>query len=84
MATMRRAKVRRLPVVSDEGKLVGIVALNDLILVANRRRGAISYEDVVGTMKVVSEHRVPRPAEVDGTMKSRSMLAAAASTAHIG
>jgi CBS-domain-containing membrane protein len=84
MATMRQAKVRRLPVVTDEGRLEGIVALNDLILAASRRRGGISYEDVVDTVKAVSEHRVRRPAEVDGKMKAPSVLAVAASTAHIG
>ena len=31
-ATMRHAKVRRLPVVNAEGKLEGIVALNDIVL----------------------------------------------------
>ena len=51
---MRRAQVRRLPVVKD-GKLVGMLALNDLIL--GVRMKAVAYDDVMETLKAVSEHR---------------------------
>jgi len=57
MASMRRAKVRRLPVVSAEGKLEGIVALNDIALAVDGKYGAIQYEEVIDTMKALSEHR---------------------------
>lgn len=57
MAIMRRAKVRRLPVVNDEGNLEGIVALNDIVLALDGQYGEIDYEDVLSTMKAVSEHR---------------------------
>jgi CBS domain-containing protein len=62
MAAMRRAKVRRLPVVSD-GKIEGIVALNDLVLAASRKRFEIDYDEVMNTVQTVSEHRSVKPAE---------------------
>ena len=61
LATMRRAKVRRLPVV-DDGKLEGILALNDFVEAVDRKHGDIDYEDVMNTMKVIGEHRAHKPA----------------------
>ena len=58
---MKREKVRRLPVVDEDGVLQGIIAMNDFVLLAGEAKGgkapAISYEDVVRTMKVISAHR---------------------------
>jgi len=65
MATMRRAKVRRLPVVSPAGELVGVLSLNDLVLAAGHRPGQIDVEEIVNTIKAVSEHRAkPQEAKV--------------------
>ena len=59
---MKREKVRRLPVVDEDGVLQGIVAMNDFVLLAGEAKGgkapAVSYEDVVRTMKTISAHRV--------------------------
>jgi CBS domain-containing protein len=59
---MKREKVRRLPVVDDDGVLQGIIAMNDFVLLAGEAKGgkapALSYEDVVRTMKAISAHRV--------------------------
>jgi CBS-domain-containing membrane protein len=63
MATMRRARVRQLPVVSDGGKIESIVALNDLVLPASRKRLEIDYDEVMNTVQAVSEHRGRKPAE---------------------
>lgn len=58
--TMRREKVRRLPVISDGGKLAGILSINDFVLRADEARGRqapeISYEDVITAFKDVCEH----------------------------
>jgi CBS domain-containing protein len=58
---MKREKVRRLPVVDEDGVLQGIVAMNDYVLLAADAKGAkapaVSYEDVVRTMKAISMHR---------------------------
>jgi CBS domain-containing protein len=56
--TMRREKVRRLPVINSEGKLAGILSLNDVVLRAEESgsgRG-ITYEDVMSTFKDICEH----------------------------
>lgn len=55
MHLMRQRQVRRVPVVED-GKLIGIVSLHDLVLRANKL-GPITYDDVVSTMKAICEHR---------------------------
>ena len=59
---MRRKQVRRLPVV-DDGRLVGIVSLNDLALAAGNRKGAkasrISLEEVATSLARICEPRVP-------------------------
>ena len=61
MAIMRRAQVRRLPVVED-GKLAGILALNDIILAAAHQYTTVDSGGVMNTMRAVSEHRGQKPA----------------------
>jgi CBS domain-containing protein len=60
---MKRERIRRLPVVDEEGVLQGVVAMNDFVLLAGEAKGgktpAISFEDVVRTMKAISVHRIP-------------------------
>jgi CBS domain-containing protein len=57
---MQENKVRRLPVVSDDGKLVGILSMNDIVVNAKEvpdKKGAnISYADVVETYKGICAH----------------------------
>lgn len=60
MTLMRKAKVRRLPVVED-GHLKGILAINDIVDAVDRKHGAIDYEEVMGTMKAICEHRAHKP-----------------------
>jgi CBS domain-containing protein len=58
LRTMRTQGVRRLAVVNS-GALRGMLCLNEITLNASRR-GDISYEDVVDTLKAISEHRIAR------------------------
>jgi len=57
--TMRSERVRRLPVVDDDGRLVGIVSLSDVVRSASkssgRSRSGISAEDVLEVMKSICE-----------------------------
>jgi CBS domain-containing protein len=57
---MKRERVRRLPVVDEDGVLQGIVAMNDFVLAAGEGKKAadLSCEDVMRTMKAISAHRV--------------------------
>lgn len=58
---MRSERVRRLPVVDDEGRLAGVVSINDLVLNADSssraRRDRISTEDVMSVLRAVCGHR---------------------------
>ena len=53
---MHAGQVRRLPVVDDQGKLVGILSMDDLILAATpkKTKAAVSYAEVMSTLKNVS------------------------------
>jgi CBS domain-containing protein len=57
---MKRERIRRLPVVDDDGVLQGIVAMNDFILAAGEgKKGSdLSCEDVMRAMKAISAHRI--------------------------
>jgi CBS domain-containing protein len=59
--TMMTRQVRRLPVVDDEGKLVAVLSLNDIVL-ARKRTGlsmvkAFLRGDIVETLAAISRHR---------------------------
>ena len=56
LKTMQREKVRRLPVIGKDGKLAGLLSINDVVLHAGEARGEIPYEDVMSTFKSVCKH----------------------------
>ena len=56
LQTMKSQRVRRLPVVDAEGRLTGILSLNDVVTHA----GAASATEIVSTMASICEHRRPR------------------------
>jgi CBS domain-containing protein len=59
LRVMREAQVRRVPVVDSDGKLQGIVSINDLILLADAKTGRDSLLDteVMETLKRICQHR---------------------------
>ncbi len=61
--TMRDNKVRRLPVVAADGKLAGMLSMNDVVLkaaeVVGKKAPELSYGDVVNTYKSICQHRPP-------------------------
>ncbi len=61
LAIMKDRQVRRLLVTDDDGRIVGIVSLNDLTLATGRRAGkqGVSHEAVLDTLRAICEHRVP-------------------------
>jgi CBS domain-containing protein len=63
LTTMRDNKVRRLPVVAADGKLKGVLSMNDVVLNAeetkDKKAPELSYSDVVNTYKSICQHRLP-------------------------
>lgn len=61
--TMRDNKVRRLSVVTADGKLAGMLSMNDVVLraaeVGDKKAPELSYADVVNTYKSICQHRLP-------------------------
>jgi CBS domain-containing protein len=62
LETMRKGKVRRLPVVNGDGVIEGVLSLNDVARHAEKIEGRrttteLSYDDVIITLKAISEHR---------------------------
>jgi CBS domain-containing protein len=56
LKTMRKDKVRRLPVLTDDGVLKGILSLNDVVLHAQKGNKELGYDDVVSTFKAICQH----------------------------
>lgn len=56
LKTMRKDKVRRLPVLTNDGMLKGILSINDVVLHAQKGNKELDYDDVVGTFKAICEH----------------------------
>jgi CBS domain-containing protein len=54
---MARNKIRRVPVVDDSQRPIGMITLNDLALAMARGR-AIPASEVAGTLAAVCEHRL--------------------------
>ena len=56
LEAMQEHKIRRLPVVNDEGELEGILSMNDVVLKAGE---SIDNSDVVKTYQAICSHPVP-------------------------
>jgi CBS domain-containing protein len=61
LQTMRHARVRRIPVISDDGVLQGIVSISDVVLRAEETQGKqkpeLSLQDAIDTLKEVCRYR---------------------------
>lgn len=56
LATMKQARVRRLPVVDANRKLIGILSLNDIALAAGDNK-SVRDRDVVDALQGICAHR---------------------------
>jgi len=78
LKTMGQEKVHRLPVISAEGELQGILSMNDLALEAkatnDKKTHGLSYADVVETYKAICAHRtLPQAVEAQPLQQSAAM-----------
>ena len=57
LSIMRTYKVRRVPVINDDGTLAGIVSIDDMVMHARERKGGrksdITYADVIEAQKAI-------------------------------
>ena len=60
LATMKQARVRRLPVVGFGGTVLGILSMNDIVLAAGARK-EVESENVVATLQAICAHHHPVP-----------------------
>jgi CBS domain-containing protein len=60
LATMREARVRRLPVVGFGNTVLGILSMNDIVMAAGRGDD-LACEEVVRTLQAICGHQHPVP-----------------------
>ena len=64
LKTMRHHRIRRLPVVDRDGKLQGILSIDDVVLRSEEAmetsHSAVSFGDAVRTLKAIYGERPPR------------------------
>ena len=57
LEALKDHRVRRLPVVDDRDRLIGVLSLSDLVARAETRRGAeVPGEEVLDTLKAICAH----------------------------
>jgi predicted transcriptional regulator len=64
LQAMKEGGVRRLPVIVENGTLVGVISMDDLLLRAERpaigKQTELSTEEVVRTYRAIDQRRVPQ------------------------
>jgi CBS domain-containing protein len=56
LATMKQSQIRRLPVIGADGRLRGVISLNDLVLASTDKREPRAA-DVIATIAAIGAHR---------------------------
>ena len=59
LETMKRHRVRRLPVEGFGGSVMGIVSINDIVLATGPQK-PVRDADVVNTLQAICGHRITR------------------------
>ena len=77
LKTMRKKKVKRLPVVNGAGALKGILSIGDILLRARKAKGKKSqkpsYKDLARTLQAICEPRVPKQAKSQPVKKAAAV-----------
>jgi len=58
MTVMRDGRVRRLPVVTKDGRLVGVISMDDILLRSSSAAGSISPEEIVSAFRAINTHEL--------------------------
>ena len=58
--TMQSEKALRLPVVDDDGRLQGVISMNDIMIHTESGKSGLSCEEVLSARNVIGEHRFQR------------------------
>ncbi len=70
LSTMRHHRVRRVPIVEEDGRLAGIVSIDDLARFARARRDAhysgVTFADVIEAHKAMTASPLPSISEEKG------------------
>ncbi|OFV91851.1 MAG: hypothetical protein A3G76_13435 [Acidobacteria bacterium RIFCSPLOWO2_12_FULL_65_11] len=61
LAEMKQFRVRRLPVIDANGRLMGVISMNDIVLAAERSKGP-ALKPIVSALAGICEHRTVTPA----------------------
>jgi len=63
LKTMRESKIRRMPVVNPQGELLGILSIDDLVLIACGQAGreGLSCREVIEAYQAICRSAPPRP-----------------------
>jgi len=72
MAEMAKAQVHRMPVVDDQGALVGVLSVSDVMQLAAARPTAVPAKQLVATMAAITK---PRSGGRDFTAKAKGAAA---------
>jgi CBS domain-containing protein len=56
LATMTQCRIRRVPVIDGNGRLQGVISLNDLVLASTAKREPHA-SDIVSTLAAICAHR---------------------------
>jgi CBS domain-containing protein len=60
VSKMREGRVRRLPVITKEGSLVGVLSMDDVLLHAeNGKPGSVSAEGIVSAFQAINTDHLP-------------------------
>ena len=59
LGLMKEHRVRRLPVLDDQGKLVGILSMNDMVLSAGQGPGAVKSTAFLQALRAICTHNLP-------------------------
>jgi len=63
LRAMREGRVRRLPVISTKGALVGVISMDDVLLRAEAAGGGkaagVTPEEIVNSFRAVNTHQLP-------------------------